>query len=122
MKSKEKGDLGTAKAISHYMGNGYEVLLPIGDKRPYDLVVENDGKLQKVQCKYTTHKSKQGNFCVGLRITGGNQSFHTVKKYEEGDFDLLFAATEEGDYYEIPMKLLPKSELTLGKKFEDYKL
>jgi hypothetical protein len=41
MNSKQKGDIALAKAIAYYIEAGYEVLLPIGDKRPYDLVIED---------------------------------------------------------------------------------
>ena len=56
MKPKEKGDLAVAQAINYFMSNGYEVCLPIGDKRPYDLVVELEGVLYRVQIKYAVRK------------------------------------------------------------------
>ncbi len=52
MKPKEKGDLAAAQAIHYFMTNGYEVCLPIGDKRPYDIVAEQSGILYRVQIKY----------------------------------------------------------------------
>ncbi len=73
MNTKEKGGLAVAKAIQHYIFLGNEVLLPMGDKKPYDLVVDC-GQLKKVQCKYTTYCPKD-NYVVPLRVMGGNQSF-----------------------------------------------
>ena len=43
MNTKQKGDLAAAHAIGYFMTNGYEVCLPIGDKRPYDLIAEQGG-------------------------------------------------------------------------------
>lgn len=124
MNSKEKGDICVGNAVSYYMKNSVEVLLPIGDKKPYDIVVDK-GNLLKVQCKYTAAKSKNKTkgYVVGLRITGGNQSFHTAKKYEKGDFDILFVTTKDNVSYEIPYNIVEgRSSIIVGKKYEKYKI
>ena len=123
MNSKQKGDLALAKAISYYMEQECEVLLPIGDKRPYDLVVEmKDGSLKKVQCKFTSHKNKNGFYAVPLRVMGGNRSSgNNSKKYSKEDFDILFALTAGGETYVIPFaEVNATSELSLGKLCENW--
>lgn len=122
MKSKEKGDLAVAKAIAHYVEHDSEVLLPIGDKRPYDLVIETNGTLKKVQCKFTSSKTKYGRYQVPLRVMGGNQSYHTAKSYQEGDFDILFVLTGDGRLYEIPSSVTNglKTYIVLGEKYKKY--
>lgn len=125
MNSKQKGDLALAKAISYFMESGCEVLLPIGDKRPYDLVIENeDGTLQKVQSKYTSHKKKSGSFIAPLRVMGGNRSSgNNAKKYNKKDFDILFVYTIESTKYVIPFETVKATgSLTLGKEMEKYKV
>jgi len=124
MNSKTKGDWALSKAIAYFMEAGYEVLLPIGDKRPYDLVIEKDGKLQKVQCKYTSHKSKYGVYLAPLRVMGGNRSSgNTAKKYNKEDFDLLFVYTEMGSKYCIPFcDIEATNSMSLGKDADKYKL
>lgn len=124
MNSKHKGDLALSKAIAYFMESGYEVLLPIGDKRPYDLVVEKDGTLQKVQCKYTSHKTKYGVYVAPLRVMGGNRSSgNTSKRYSKEDFDLLFVYTAEGTMYNIPFKNVTSSNaFSLGNNAEEYKI
>lgn len=102
MKPKEKGDLAVAQAISYFMMNGYEVCLPIGDKRPYDIVVEIDGVLSRVQIKYAGWYSGDKKYKAALRTMGGNQSYYTSKKYSEHDFDLLFVYVENGRKFVIP--------------------
>lgn len=102
MKPKEKGDLAAANAIAYFMTNGYEVCLPIGDKRPYDLVVEQDGTLFRVQVKYAGFYKDAGKYKAALRTMGGNQSFHTAKKYHDDDFDLLFVYVENGRKFLVP--------------------
>lgn len=88
------------------MTNGYEVCLPIGDKKPYDLVVEYEGTLSRVQVKYAGYYAGVGKYKATLRTMGGNQSYHTAKKYEREDFDLLFIFTGSGRKFVIPWKNL----------------
>ncbi len=104
MKPKEKGDLAVGHAIAYFMINGYEVCLPIGDKRPYDLAVEQDGALHRVQVKYAGLYKGTNRYRAALRTMGGNQSFYTAKKYQDDDFDLLFIYAGNGRKFLIPWK------------------
>lgn len=123
MKTKEKGDIAVGKAISFYLSQIKEVLLPIGDKQKYDLVVDDSGKFIKIQCKYTSTKGRnKKHFDVSLRQTGGNQSFHTAKKYSKDDFDILFVVTSDNDVYEIPFDVIKStSSCLLNERFLIYK-
>jgi hypothetical protein len=81
------------------------------------MVVEKDGVLQKVQVKFAGLYSKGGVCKVGLRITGGNQSFSYTKKYTNNAFDLLFVYTEKGEQYLIPWKeVTSRNELSIETK------
>jgi len=90
MNTKERGDLAVGQAINFFIKNGYEVCLPIGDKRDYDFIVEKNDKLEKVQVKYVGMYSGSKTCKVGLRTTGGNQSYSYAKKYNNDSFDILF--------------------------------
>ncbi len=124
MTSKEKGDQAVGQAIAHYTTQLEEVLLPLGDRKPYDFAIDRNGKLLKVQSKYTSNQTKYGIFQAQLRVSGGNQSFNTVKRYSEGDFDLLFAYTSSGDKYEIPYEVIKNNcnSICLGDKYKKYKI
>ena len=102
MNSKAKGDIAVGRAIQYYSSKNYTVLIPIGDKNSYDLVIDTEQGLKKVQCKYSSRKIVSGAFEIPLRVMGGNQSYHTIKKYKKGDFDILFAITSDGNAFEIP--------------------
>ena len=123
MKSKAKGDMAVGRAIAHYISQQCEVLLPIGDKQKYDLVVDCGQSFQKVQCKFTSHKAKSGAFIAPLRVMGGNQSYHTAKHYNKEDFDILFVMTEDGDIFTIPFEdIETKNSVTLSGKYEQYRV
>lgn len=110
MLPKLKGDIAIGKAIHYFMSNGYEVCLPIGDKRDFDLVVEKDGALSRVQVKYGGLYNGLKKCQVALRVMGGNQSFHYSKKYPADAFEYLFVYTAKGETY-----LLPWDESVVGK-------
>ncbi|MBI4034724.1 hypothetical protein HY380_02375 [Candidatus Saccharibacteria bacterium] len=52
------------------------MLLPIGDKRDYDLAVEKDAELKRIQVKYGGLYKRKSNCTVALRVMSGNQSFY----------------------------------------------
>ncbi|HTE58137.1 MAG TPA: group I intron-associated PD-(D/E)XK endonuclease [Verrucomicrobiae bacterium] len=124
MHTKQKGDLAVANAIQYYMTNGYEVCLPIGDKRPYDLVIEVEGVLKRVQVKYAGFYNGIQQHKVALRITGGNQSFSTTKKYLDNDFDELFVYTASGRKFVLAWdKITARNELNIEHpKYSGYEI
>lgn len=123
LSTKMRGDIAVGQAINFFIGRGYEICLPIGDKRDYDFIVESGGKLQRVQVKYAGMYKSTNTCKVGLRITGGNQSRNYAKKYGDNAFDLLFVYTEKGEQYLIPWtKLEERNELSIeAKKYSMYK-
>lgn len=103
MNSKKKGDLAEVEAIRHYTRLGHQVLVPVGDRQAYDLVVDDGGTLFKVQCKFTSQKKPSGSLYVRLFVGGGNRSSGNYKKrYAKGSFDFLFVLAQDGSIYVIP--------------------
>ena len=62
--NKEKGNSGLGMAIAYFSTNGYVVSIPLNDTQDYDLVIEKDGKLDKVQVKATGCKTKNNIYHV----------------------------------------------------------
>lgn len=124
MNTKERGDKALGQAINYYLSTGCEVCLPIGDKRSYDLIIENDGNIQRVQVKYAGFYPNKKQCFAGLRITGGNQSYHYAKKYTNDAFDVLFIYTERGERFNIPWKQVSaRSELSIeNSKYNKFKV
>src|SRR3989338_2834198 len=124
MNTKELGDVAVAQAINYFVSQGYEVCLPIGDKRHYDIVIEKNGKLKKVQVKFAGLYKNKNQCKVGLRITGGNQSYSYAKKYSVNAFESLFVYTERGERYFLPWdKVDCRNELTIETdKYKKYKV
>jgi hypothetical protein len=52
--SNSKGSIGQAFIAAHLLESGFNVLVPVQDGLPYDLVIERGGVYKRVQCKYRT--------------------------------------------------------------------
>ena len=124
MNSKQQGDIGVAKAIYYYTSQNYTVSIPNTDNSKYDLIVDKDNQLYRVQVKTTTHKAPSGSYHVELRTMGGNQSWSgTYKKISSNDVDLLFVACEDGSIYEFNSnEINEKTSITLGKLYDSNKV
>lgn len=82
--TQRKGDLALAKAVDWFVSNGYDVLFPMSESSPYDLVVDDGNSLYKIQVKFSTNQD------VDLRRIHSNSKGYVIKLYQPGDFDWLF--------------------------------
>jgi len=82
---------------------GYTVCLPLTDSQDYDLVVDIDGRLSRVQVKTTRQVGPKGKYRVDLRTQGGNQSWSGVsKRFDSTKVEYLFVLLDNGETYCIP--------------------
>ena len=120
--NKEKGNTGLGIAIAYYTSKGYIVSIPLNDTQDYDLVVEKDNKLSRVQVKATSCKTKYGVYQVALKSCGGTKG-KTYKTVIETDVDELFILTEDLKMYILPIEEINnKSTLNICSKYEKYKV
>jgi hypothetical protein len=129
MDNKQKGNLAAASAIKYFVSAGYAVSIPMTDTAKYDLVVEQDGKFQAIQCKYAGYEGNQGLYSVPLYVSGGNRSAGNRRiKYQEHDFDLLYVLCANGREYVIPFEVIAgQTTVNVGRKhqwskWEQYRL
>lgn len=94
--SKIQGTVGVGRAIAYFTGIGATVSIPLNDSQSYDLIVDLDGILRRIQVKTSITDT------IGLRTTGGNQSFHTTKVFDHSSCDMIFGALQTGDSWLIP--------------------
>lgn len=118
LNSKKQGDIGVGYAIAWLSSKGYTVSIPLTD-----LVVDINNTLSRVQVK-TTKSKKYGNYLVGLRTCGGNQSWNKVCKFlDKTKIEYLFILTEESICYFIPTsEVQTKSTICLNNKYEKFKV
>jgi hypothetical protein len=120
---REQGLLGLTDAIHWFGANGYSISLPLIDAQPYDLIVDDGDRLQRVQVKTTTYRSPYGIYVVSLATRGGNQSFHTSKPFDPGAAELLYVLTDSDERYLIPThRIRARGAVNLGKRMAPYRL
>jgi hypothetical protein len=121
---KKQGDCGLAIAISWFVLNGYTVSIPLTDSQDYDLIVEKEAKVFRVQVK-TTKCMVSGHYLMNLVVRGGNRSGTGVSKklVNSKNIDLFFCVTEIGTKYLVPRKKIKsKHVLTLNEKCNKFKV
>jgi PD-(D/E)XK endonuclease len=85
---KQKGDLAEMVVAADLVRRGYKVALPFGEDWNYDLIVERDGRLERVQVKYT--ESDGTVICVRARTQSlTNGRVIAVKRYTAAIIDWL---------------------------------
>lgn len=120
--NKEKGNSSLGIAIAYYSSNGYTVSIPLNDTQDYDLIVDKDDILKKVQVKSSACKTKYGNYQVALKSCGGTKG-KTYKTVIETKIDEVFILTEDLKIYIIPIEEINnKSTLNVCNKYEQYRM
>lgn len=121
--SGTKGNIALGNAIAYFTKLGYTVAIPLTDTQKYDLIVDIDGILKKVQCKYTSIKDKGVTFILDLRVRGhiDSKGVYYSKNFEEDSADFIYALTSEGQTFLIPTEdLKGRQSISLGKKAINY--
>jgi hypothetical protein len=102
---KQKGDLAELMIAADLRRRGYLICIPFGEDSDYDLVVERQGKLERVQVKYT-HSNGATIFvkCCSHSLTNGR--VRATKRYtaETVDWIAVWDATTATAYY-IPSRI-----------------
>lgn len=111
MTLKEKGDLAELMVACDLRRRGCKIAIPYGEECDYDLVIERDGKLERVQVK---HAESDGAViavkCCSHSLSGGR--VRATKRYTEATIDWLavYDRTTDRCYY------IPARELGNGRR------
>lgn len=121
--NRDKGRTGLAMAIAYYGTNGYTVSIPLNDTQDYDLIVDKNNLLQKVQVKCTGYQVDSGAYSCLLKSCGGTNGT-VYKRLIDTDVDILFVVCTNGWLFEIPKKeISQRSTLSVkntGSKYSKY--
>ena len=91
--TQRKGDIATARAVSTFTALGFDVSIPLTESAAYDLIVEGQGTLARVQCKYASRRE------VDLRCIHSNSQGYVVKRVKAEAFDWLYVLRPDGSEY-----------------------
>jgi hypothetical protein len=120
--SKKQGDVGLATAILWFAENNYTVCIPLTDSQDYDLVVENNNKLFRVQVKTVLHQHR-GLYKVQLRTRSSKNGKIIFRSFDKSMADMLFIVTESKEKYLIPTAELTAFQgIALSAKYDKFKV
>ena len=102
--TKEKGDLGVAKAFADLVSKGYYVFFSNSEHLPFDLVAYRDGKFLRVSVKY--RKSKHGILIVDFKSNWSDKYGNHSIRINKTDIDIMCIYSPDTDtcYYINPME------------------
>lgn len=101
--NKDKGNAGMSLAIAYFGCNGFIVSIPLNDTQDYDLIIDSDLGLKKVQVKFTDFKNKAGNYVANLRSAGGTKGA-VYSRVIDLKVDFLFVVCSDKTMYMIPLE------------------
>ena len=104
MDTKLKSDVAEAAVITALLKRGFKVLKPVGDRLPYDLALDVDGKLLKIQVKSAWYYN--GNYTVDTRRTKTNRRHMVRSRYDDKDFDFAILYIDRlNTFYVMPISV-----------------
>lgn len=102
MNTREQGDIGELSAAEWFTWEGGKVAVPLGHSPDWDLLVEFEDRIARVQVKTSTF-FRDGRWEVGISTRGGNQSWTgVVKRFSPAQCDYLFVHVGDGRRWCIP--------------------
>lgn len=109
-------------AIAFFTAKGETVSIPLTDSQHYDLVVDRNDELLKVQVKTSGYKRRDSSYTVMLETAGGNRSGTAKRRpFDSKKVDLLFILCENGDEYLIPSKEITNTKtITVGNLYKEF--
>lgn len=109
--SKEIGNLTELQCITGLYELGCDISIPFGNSQKYDLIMDYNGILYKIQVKHA-NEHEDTHFIFKTRWQGHNSSGYTQTSYTKKDID-FFATYCKGIVYLIPVEECSGAEKTL---------
>ena len=100
--TKDKGDLGIAKAHADLVSKGYTVLFPATEHAPFDLVTYRDGEFLRIQVRFRS--APRGTISVSFRSVWADREGTHMKPIDKSAIDVMCLYCPETDecYYLRP--------------------
>ena len=95
MNTKHKGEISESVIVAELLKLGYSVSRPVGDNQRYDLILDVNGVLYKVQCK--TASLMSGGDSVQFQTASTYAHRGGARKGYVGQVDLIMAYSPHND-------------------------
>ncbi len=94
--TQRKGDIAVSQAIATFTSLGADVSLPLTESASYDLIVDINYQLYRVQVKFTSNQQ------VDLRNIHSNAQGYVIKKTAINTYDWLYVLNKDGSEFLVP--------------------
>ena len=105
--TQRKGDIAVSQAIATFTKRGYDVLIPFTESAAYDIAVDINGRIKRVQVKFAGTKE------VDLRRIHSNAKGYVIKKSKENSYDWLYIYQKDGKEFLIRKCLAGRRSISL---------
>lgn len=104
-----RGDVNELQCILDFQKRGYYCSIPFSGSCRYDVIVDIDGKLCRIQCKSSTYSEEEGNlkFSATRQTTNTKQTIRYT--YSEEEIDYFYTSWKNYGF------LIPVSEVSTSK-------
>ena len=109
LNSKHRGALTELQTLTYLFELGYQVSIPFGDNARYDLVLDVNNKLYKIQVKSASLTQNEGVYKIDCSRMRVNRGENVRKHYTSEEVD-YFATMINNKCY-----LIPQSEVSDSK-------
>lgn len=104
---KAIGDIAVAGVLASLLKKGFAILLPFGDSQRYDLVLDKEGKLFRVQCK----SGRIRNGCIKFNTSSTEWYKGHRRKNYKGQIDYFGIYCPELDKsYLVPFDIMAETQ------------
>ncbi|OGX18425.1 MAG: endonuclease [Omnitrophica WOR_2 bacterium RBG_13_44_8b] len=115
MDTKLKADIAESAVVTELLRRGFKVLKPTGDRLPYDLALDLDGKLIRIQVKSAWFNRKTKIYGVDVRRTKTNRRRMLRDRYDKDDFDFAILYIDSLQvFYVMPISVFSGYGSTIG--------
>ena len=87
-----RGDTNEIQCILDFQKRGYCCSIPFSSSCRYDVIVDINNKIYRIQCKSSTYKEKNGVLVMGGTRQTTNTSRTTVYKYLKKEIDYFYTS------------------------------
>jgi hypothetical protein len=106
MDTKLKADIAESAAKTELLKRGFSVLQPVGDRLPYDLALDLNGRFLRLQVKSAWFDAKAKCYIVDVRRTKTNRRRMLRKRYSANDFDFaIIYLADISVFYVMPVEI-----------------
>lgn len=102
MQTKRVGNITELEVELAFAKLGYPVLIPFGDCKRYDLVVDHNGKFYRIQVKTSHEGNRSKSFSFECRSSHRKEGKYVFHLYDESEID-YFATMFNGKCYIVPV-------------------